>query len=221
MKRTLFALLLLCAAAGAQTPPTTKRVPPAGVAIPASDRAELEAGVKALGAELTALAKNPLLPDVEIFHKAVDWALRYDEFFDVKQVGAAKALLKEGTERAQALRSGKAPWTTATGFVVRGYRSKIDGSAQPYGLVVPATWKAGDTHPRHLYLWQHGRGDTISELAFISEHMKKGADFMPPDTFVLSAYGRFCNATKFAGETDVLEGMQHVMANYPIDPARG
>ena len=35
------------------------------------------------------------------------------------------------------LAAGKAPWTTATGLVVRGYRSKIDGSVQPYGLVVP------------------------------------------------------------------------------------
>ena len=41
-------------------------------------------------------------------------------------------------ERASQLRDGKAPWTTATGLVVRGYVSKIDGSVQPYGLVVPA-----------------------------------------------------------------------------------
>ena len=161
-----------------------------------------------------------LLPDVEIFLKAVDWPLRYNEFFNVNQVGTAKALLKEGLARAEALRSGQAPWTTATGLVVRGYRSRIDGSAQPYGLVVPATWKAGDAQPRHLYIWNHGRGDTTSELAFVCEMMKKPAEFMPPETFVLRCYGRFCNATKFAGETDVFEGIQHVLANYPIDPRR-
>src|SRR5690606_34137165 len=31
---------------------------------------------------------------------------------------------------------------------------------------------------------------------------------------------RFCNATKFAGETDVFEAMEHVRKNYPIDSKR-
>ena len=44
-------------------------------------------------------AADPL-PDVEIFHKAVDWALRYDEFHDVKQVGTARLLLARITRLA-------------------------------------------------------------------------------------------------------------------------
>ena len=56
-----------------------------------------------------------LLPDVEVFHKAVDWALRYDEFFDPKQITFAKTVLRQGRERAAQLSSGQAPWLNATG----------------------------------------------------------------------------------------------------------
>ena len=75
-----------------------------------------------------------LLPDVEIYDSAVRYAVTYDEFFDPREVSVAKGLLEQGLARAQQLREGKAPWNTATGLVVRGYVSKIDGSVQPYGL---------------------------------------------------------------------------------------
>jgi dienelactone hydrolase len=221
----LFILLFGAASLAAQTPPKPKQVPPPGVAIPDADRKELEAGVAELGREIEAIDRDararPLLPDVEVFHKAVDWPLRYNEFFDVKQVATARALLAEGMARAKALRGGQAPWTTATGLVVRGYRSRVDGSAQPYGLEVPATWKAeADRRPRRLDVFNHGRNEKLTELAFISERMKKPGEFQPADAFVLHPYGRFCNATKFAGETDVFEALEHVRANYPIDGNR-
>src|SRR4051812_30685976 len=73
-------------------------VPPAGVAVPDADRAELTAGAEALGKEIEELRgllqskpeRLALLPDVQIFQKAVDWAVRYNEIFDVKQIAAAK-----------------------------------------------------------------------------------------------------------------------------------
>src|SRR3954470_6833023 len=115
-------LPLLCCLAlplYAQEPePMPRPVPPPGVAVPEDVRAELTAGVAKLGQEIAALrtqlAQKPnaaLLPDVEIFHKAVDWALRYGEFFDVKQFAVAKQQLALGLERAATLRDGKAPWT--------------------------------------------------------------------------------------------------------------
>src|SRR5207237_4538653 len=67
------------------------RLPPAGISISDADRQELTAGAASLDKEIEGLRKDlkpsllPLLPDVEIFHKAVDWASRYDEFFDSKQ----------------------------------------------------------------------------------------------------------------------------------------
>src|SRR5437764_1088030 len=103
-------------------------VPPAGVAVPDTDRRELESGVAELGkriAELnTALKAKPalldLLPDVEVYHKSVQWPLVYHEFFNAREIPVAKALLRQGLERGQQLAEGKAPWETATGLVVRG-----------------------------------------------------------------------------------------------------
>jgi hypothetical protein len=212
-------LLLLATAAFAQ-PATQKQVPPAGKPIADSDREELTRGVAELGAQIDKLRENPLLPDVIIFHKAVDWALRYNEFMDAKHVKTAKDLLAEGKKRADELAAGTHLWTSATGLIVRGFRSHIDDSVQPYGLVVPADWKADDKTPRRLDIWHHGRGDTNMELGFIAGRMKSVGEFAPEGAFVLHPYGRFCNATKFAGETDAFEAMAHVQANYPIDANR-
>jgi predicted esterase len=205
-----------------------KQFPPPGVAIPEKDRAELTAGAAELGKEIAVLklAKlggglGELIPDVEVFHKAVDWALRYDEFYDVKQVATARTLLAEGKARAAALRDGKAPWTTQTGPVVRGYRSKIDGSVQPFGVVVPATWKGpADKTPRPTWIWNHGRGDTLSELAFIAGRMKSPGEFATDANIVVHPYGRYCNATKFAGEVDVFEALDAAAGAYPVDRSR-
>ena len=215
--------------APAQTPPPpAKRLPPAGIAIPDPDRTELTAATAALAAnfaalrtELTAAKKTALLallPDVEIFHKAVDWPLRYDEFFSPKEVATARHLLAVGRERIAALRSGKAPWLDATGLVVRGYRSKLDDSVQPYGLVVPAGWQR--TASGRLQVWLLGRGEKRTELAFLAEREAKAPEIVPAHTLVLIPYGRFCNATKFAGEVDVFEAMDAVRREHAIDPLR-
>ena len=201
-------------------------MPPPGIPIPAADRDELTSGAQDLLKEITALEKKlqtdpkrALLPDVEIFHKAVDWALRYDELFDLKQVAFAKTLLQQGHERAGQLAAGRAPWLEATGLVVRGYRSKLDGSVQPFGLVIPTHWKR-DGKPRPLYVWLAGRNEKRTELAFLNERETSAGSLKPDDALVLHPYGRFCNATKFAGEVDVFEAMETTRAQYPIDSNR-
>ncbi len=209
-------------------PPPAKRLPPAGIAIPDAARAELTAGAAALRVEIDALARDltaakntkllALLPDVEVFHKAVDWALRYDEFFAAKEVATAEKALASGRERAAQLRAGQAPWLDATGLIVRGYRSKLDDSIQPYGLVVPVKWKRDQ--PGRMMVWLLGRGEKRTELAFIAEREGGPPQLTPRDTLTLVPYGRFCNATKFAGEVDVFEAMDAVREHYKIDENR-
>lgn len=227
-------------------PNPRKLNPPPGVVVPAEVKAELTAGAAALGKEIealrTSLASKPallaLLPDVQIYHTAVRYALEDDIFTSTNQFNSARALLKTGSERAKQLAAGNAPWNTKAGLlalkkelegkaktpaalthipVVRGYVSKIDGSVQPYGLKVPVTYLTGDDKPRRLDFWLHGRGDTLNEIAFIDGQQRSGGTFLPDDAFVLDPYGRFMNAFKFAGETDVWEGLDHAAKHYPID----
>ncbi len=205
-----------------------RRVPPPGFKISEADRAELTDGATKLATDIEALrgelktkpALLELLPDIEVYHKAVDWALRYDEFFKSNETQTARALLKNGLERIASLRDGQTPWTTATGLVVRGYVSRIDGSVQPYGLVIPASYRPNTPHQHRLDFWFHGRGETLSELDFINGRLRSPGEFTPPNAFVLHSYGRYCNGNKFAGETDAFEALAQVRKHYPIDENR-
>ena len=211
------AWLVLAAAAWAQAP---KPLPPAGIEIPAADRAELQAGLDRLHAAIASLHGNPLVPDVLIYEKAVRYALEYREFFKPDEIAKAKALLEQGQERAAELAAGRAPWTTATGLIVRGYISKIDHSVQPYGLVVPPSYSPDAPHRWRLDTWFHGRGETLSEVNFLTDRERNRGEFTPRDTIVLHLYGRFCNASKFAGEVDLFEALDAVKRHYPIDENR-
>src|SRR6185369_2651675 len=68
--------------------------------------------------------------------------------------------------------------------------------------------------------WLHGRGETLSELNFIADRQKTPGQFTHESTLVLHPYGRYCNASKFAGETDIFEALEHVKPHYSIDENR-
>jgi len=200
-------------------------VPPIGIEVPEADAKTLGQGLKelrtAIDAAAKAQAKNPkladLLPDVEIFYKAVDWALKYKQFNKMAEVKTAQEALTEGKKRAEQLKNGETPWTTQKGLVVRAYRSKIDGSIQPYGLVIPESYSGAATR---LDVWCHGRGETLSELAFIDQRRKQVGNVSPANTIILHPYGRYCCANKFAGEVDLMEALDHAKKFYTIDEDR-
>jgi dienelactone hydrolase len=229
--KILGSLLLLTTIALAQQPAQTsqnltaqrqaiKPIPPAGVEVPAADRTELENGLRRLKTALEKLKDHSLLPDVRIYHEAVRYALQYNEFFKPEEIFKAKLLLQHGEERARQLAEGKAPWATATGLVVRGYVSKIDQSVQPYGLVIPPSFAPNTPHRWRLDTWFHGRGETLSEVNFLTDRETKLGEFTPRNTIVLHLYGRFCNANKFAGEVDLFEALEKVKQQYRIDENR-
>ena len=203
-------------------------MPAVGIEIPEDNRRALRERTDALGQAIAQLrdqlAKSPpllrFLPDVQVYHKAVDWALRHRIFFKENEFKTANELLAEGTERAKQLAEGKAPWTRKPGLVVRGYVSRLDGSVQPYGLVIPQSFSTDPWRKRRLDVWLHGRDNKLSELKFIQQRRTSAGQFVPPDTIVLHPYGRFCNAFKFAGEVDVFEALEHVKQNYPVDDSR-
>ena len=196
-------------------------IPPKGIAVPDAVAKKLRAGLAELEKEIDKIDKdNELLPDVLIYHKAVDWALKYDQFYKPAEFKQAEAMLQLGMQRAKDLQEGKHPWTSQTGLVVRAYRSIIDGSIQPYGLVIPKSYKFDGEQKHRLDFWWHGRGETLSELAFIQQRQTDPGQFTPPDTIVVHPYGRYCNANKFAGEVDSFEVMADVAQRYRIDPQR-
>lgn len=224
----LLALLVAPTLAQQNNSNDMRPIPPPGIAVGPADRAELETGIAELGREIEALrvalkdkaALLALLPDVQVYHKAARYALTYNEFYKPEEVKAAKAQLQQGRERARLLREGKAPWTAQTGLVVRGYVSEIDGSVQPYGLVIPESFATRGAHRFRLDVWFAGRGETRSELNFIVDREKNPGQFTPPNTIVLHPYGRYCNANKFAGEIDLFEALASVKRQYPIDENR-
>ncbi len=102
-------------------------------------------------------------------------------------------------------------------MLVGGYRSRIDDSVQPFGIVLPAGFQAENSKPHRVDVWLHGRGDTKTEIAFLTERRNKAGQYTPAETVVLHPFGRHCNAFKFAGETDVYESISHLEALLPVD----
>src|SRR5579871_2426345 len=88
-------------------PDNVRRIPPPGIMVSAEDRADLQQGIDALGREIddlrTLLKPRPtlldLLPDVQIYHNAVRYALTYNEFFNRREIPVARTLLQQGMER--------------------------------------------------------------------------------------------------------------------------
>lgn len=208
-------------------PDKVRPVPPLGIELPEADTTEIKAGLAELQGLIKDIGKHDLLPDVEIYEKAVRYAVTYREVFDAKGIPAVKKVLKEGLDRAKLLKNGMHPWTMQSSYVVRGYRSRIDGSSQPYGLFVPrdyqfqpgATGTGGDAKHR-LDFWWHGRGEVLSEVNFMANPQNASGIIPVPGQFILYPYGRYCNANKFAGEVDTFECLDHAKKNYRIDESR-
>jgi hypothetical protein len=207
-------------------PDQVRQIPPPGIPVNEETRARLSDRLDQLTKLIAQIRDRQsaelesLLPDVEVFQRAVDQALRYGEVYEEQQWSWADDLLAEGERRAlQLLDTGAGDWTTQTGLVVRGFRSRLDGTVQPYGLVIPAGYSPGGL-PMRCDIWFHGRGETSLELQFIHQRMTSIGQIAPENTIVLHPFGRYSNAFKFAGEVDTLEALDHARANYHIDDDR-
>jgi len=203
--------------------PIPRALPPAGIEIDAADRETLQKKLELLQHELVSLQqageREPLAVDVEIYLKAVQFALEENEFSGNQDVTAANELLQVADERLDELMgAGDGNWTQQRGLVVRGYRSKIDDSAQPYGLEIPEDLDL--SKPAPLYVWLHGRNDKLTDLAFLSERSRKAGQLRVDNAIVLHPFGRSCLGWKSTAEIDVLEAIDDVCRRYPIDRDR-
>src|SRR4051794_25420069 len=78
--------------------------------------------------------RDPGLADAEIYHEAAVKIVEHNEFFHTDAGNWTLDVLDRGLLRARFLAAGDAPWALTTGAVSRAYRSRIDGSVQPYGV---------------------------------------------------------------------------------------
>lgn len=204
-------------------PDRVRPVPPRGLELTAAQRQAVESAIARIdqAAEPLRAATSPAgkdrLIDALVVRKALQDALKYQEFFAPADLGRVENATRWAVNRAGAADNGSPP---GTGLVVHAYTSKIDGSIQPYGLVVPDAYRPDGDGLSRLDVWFHGRGETLSELNFIDQRLRQKGEFTPPNTFVLHPYGRYCNANKLAGEVDLLEALDDVRRRYRIDPDR-
>ena len=91
--------------------------------------------------------------------------------------------------------------------VVRAYRSRLDGSVQPYAVTYPNNYGKDLRKRWRLDVVLHGRDTSLTEVKFLHQH--NGDTAAPKEqSFVrLDIYGRGNNAYRWAGEADVFEAI--------------
>ncbi len=188
------------------------------------EKRRIQTKIDELGAKIRDLrarrVDDYLLADVEIFQEAARWILTFPEEFTRKEtVASTLSVLEQGAERAAHLKEGKSPWTTQKGRLIRGYRSEVDGSVQPYRLTIPMEYDGMRALP--LDVVEHGRYVARYEVEFISAFPQRGPDRPHlPGTIQIELFGRGNNAFHWPGEADIFEGIAAVSKAYKIDPAR-
>jgi poly(3-hydroxybutyrate) depolymerase len=185
---------------------------------------QLEQDCKKLEERLAKLRSKPdLYADAAVFAKGLAWALRHDETLTPADTTLLTKALERGRERVAALEADRTPWANRKGKLVRGYVSAVDGSVQPFGLIVPAGYEP--SKPMRLDVVLHGSSKPVgmSELRFMSR-LDEGdgeAKSAPDVNYIeLHPLGRVENCYRWAGETDVFEAIEFVCRNYNIDRDR-
>ncbi len=198
----------------------------------AEERQRIEGRMRELKGRIEALRKKVSRPsedlgdrlaDVEVFVKGITWALKYDTTFSQVDRGLLNSSLERCQGRIDALEVGDSPWTQRKGKVVRGYVSAVDGSVQPYAVIVPANYDRNQ--PSRLDVVLHGSTQAVgmSELRFLVRFDEGGAqsETAPDSDYIeLHPLGRVENGYRWAGETDVFEAIEAVCRNYNIDRDR-
>lgn len=187
--------------------------PPPPNAPDAATRKTIEEKTQRLGKLVEFLRKqsvrDPALADVEIFHKAAQMILRHSEFYHKDAAAWALRTLDAGMIRASQVAQGETPWFQQSGQdVARAYRSRIDGSVQPYSVCYPADYGKDPRKKWRTDVVLHGRDSSITEAKFLAQH--DGTKPAPKDQHFIriDIYGRGNNAYRWAGETDVFEAIE-------------
>ena len=137
--------------------------------------------------------------------KGAENIVRFSEWYAADSGKWALTTLDEGLARAKQVEAGLFAWMNRPGkWVVRAYRSTLDGSIQPYAVLLPHDYHSKKDWRLDVVL--HGRDSTLTEAKFIATHVGDA----PKDLgyVQLEVYGRGNNAYRWAGEADVFEAIE-------------
>jgi len=164
---------------------------------------------------------DDVLVEVEVYLKAAENIVRFDEWFTANSGKWALTTLDQGLARAKQAEGGKAVWRDAPGkWVLRAYRSVIDRSIQPYAVLLPPDFGKDSKKKWRLDIVLHGRDSSLTEAKFIATHNGNAPKDL--EYVQLEAYGRGNNAYRWAGEEDVFEAFDdfELSARHMVDTNR-
>ena len=182
--------------------------------------------VQRLESVKTLVAALPARPgcdpaDAGAWVRAAEWALRYEPAPSPDVATLVDRALDRAEHRCAQLAAGRAPWLERPGRRVHGYRSRIDGSYQGYGVVVPRGWRRD--RPIRCDIVLHGslRPVPSAELRLLAPFDRDDDLEAPAVPYVeLHPMGRVENAYRWAGETDVEEALDDLCRKMAIDRDR-
>ena len=110
------------------------------------------------------------------------------------------------------------------GSFVRAYKSKDDGSYQPYSVDLPEDYGGAEKYPLLVYL--HGsmkdptKEDWMKWALYYGHNEAKPKEGVFRKIIQVSPYGRGNSGYEGLGEKDVFEVINDMIKNYSIDPDR-
>ncbi len=216
MNRNLRLCLLVLALA---VPALAQRqpAPPPPYQLTAEERAAVDAKKRQLSDKLKDLRREDRV-DAEVFLHVAEISDSLSSYARKDQVASVLRGLDVGLQRCDLIKAGKRPWTTTPGRSLRGYLSRIDGSVQPYGVVLPAGFVPSSKGMR-MDLVVHGRGPT--EINWVDQFEPARTAAAPNVDFIeVHPFGRGNNGWRWGGETDAFEAFDVARAQYKPDPNR-
>jgi hypothetical protein len=185
---------------------------------------EKAAQIEALVKDLKAKRASPeFVTDVEVYAHAGRMLLEYpDMFTNQNAIEHAFTTLDQGIERGRQLQANQPQWSQGKKRI-HAYVSEIDGAILPYGVTLPENYDPAK--PTRLYVWLHGRSNTMVETEFIHGFLNRRSPGNPPvadhGQIQLDCFGRINGAGwHWAGERDVFEAIAAVKKRFNIDEKR-
>jgi hypothetical protein len=165
-------------------------------------------------------------PDAAIFLAAARWALRFEPALTPEDL----ALISRTLDRAQHRLTAPLPtWHHKPGRTIRGFRSPLDGSIQPMGIVLPADYDPSKKYRLDCVLHGSMSPRALSYLRFLQsfdngdehETYRQALGLPAPAQnpwIEVHPLGRVENCYRWAGETDIFEAIAAAAQLHPIDP---